>query len=118
MTTEQKINDNDQLTQYMCTDEYHKWFGGMLITDGVKAMGEMYQCYWLIDIVASYQPTLRGEEFQVWEFKKSDKGKGVVTCEDGNGRVLKTQKIGYTDIKADIATIWVEGNVALLPSEH
>ena len=117
MTTE-KINANDQLSQYMCTDGYHKWLGGLLITDGVQAMGEMYQCYWLIDIVASYQPSLRREGFQVWKFEKTAEGKGVVTCENGNGKVLKTQKIGYTDMEADIATIWVEEGVALLPSEH
>ena len=42
----------------------------------------------------------------------------VVTCTDGNDRVLKTQKIGFSDFKPDEATIWVEFGTALLPSEH
>lgn len=118
METTTKINANDQLSEYCCTDGYHKWMGGLLITDGVQALGEMYQCYWLIDLIASYQSALRKEEFQVWKWEKTAADKGVMTCENGNGKVLKSQKINYTDIEADAAIVWVEEGVALLPSEH
>ena len=118
MTTEIKVNANDQLSDYTGTDGYHKWLGGLIVTDGIQALGEMYQCYWLIDIIASYQHTLKNQPFQVWKWEKTGKDKGIVTCEDGNKNVLKKQKINYTDIEADTCEIWVEDNVVLLPSEH
>ena len=43
---------------------------------------------------------------------------GKVVCTDGNDRVLKSQAIPFIMIEADRATVWVEGNVVLLPSEH
>ena len=112
------INANDTLREHNCSDNFYKYNFGLVITDGVKALAETYSCWWLIDIIASYQPQLRKEEFQVWKLEKYDGDKATVTCEDGNDHILRTQKIPYTDFSADIATVWVEFGTALLPSEH
>ena len=69
-------------------------------------------------LIASYQPQMKNEEFQVWTLKKNSDESAIVSCTDGNDKVLKTQRIPWTDFKADEATLWVEGNVCLLPSEH
>ena len=90
----------------------------MVFTDGIKALADNYEAYWLLDIVVSYQPELKGEEFQVWKLMKYDDGSALVECTNGNGKKLKAQVVPYTDFKADEATVWVEGNVILLPSEH
>lgn len=116
--TKELINANDQLSEYYCTEGYHTASAGLLITDGVQALAEMYKCYWLIDVIASYQHTLKQEEYQVWRWEKTSDTTGIVTCENGNKKVLRSQVIDYTDIKADTACIWVENGVALLPSEH
>jgi hypothetical protein len=90
----------------------------LLITEGVKDLADMFECYWLIDIVASYYPEVKRQEFQVWELTVNEDRTALVKCTDGNDRLLKQQRIPYTDFEADRATVWVEGNVILLPSEH
>jgi len=112
------MNANDKLKEYNSTEQYYKYSGYLVITDGVKAMAEMFECFWLLDIIASYQPRLKNEEFQVWTLGKNEDSSAIVLCTDGNNRILKRQKIEWTDFGADEATIWIEANVALLPSEH
>ena len=112
------INANDQLREYTSTDNYYTSLCGLLITDGAKALADQFECYWFLDIIASYQPQLKEEEFQVWTLTKKEDNSALVSCTDGNDRILRTQKIPWTDFKTDTATIWVEIGVALLPSEH
>ena len=78
----------------------------------------LFECFWFIDIVCSYQPELKSEDFQVWTLRKNEDGSGKVVCTVGNERVLKTQVIPFFLFDADKATVWVEGNIVLLPSEH
>ena len=112
------INANDQLKEYTSTDYYHTYLCGLTITDGAKALADKFECYWFLDIIASYQPQLKDEVFQVWVLLKNENESAVVSCTDGNGRILKTQKIPWTDFNATAATVWIENGVALLPSEH
>jgi hypothetical protein len=110
-----------ELAQYTGTEAYHKLsLGNLNFTDGVKAMAELCQAYWLCDVVASYQPfgidkKCRG--FQVWKLTvKGNKGK--VECSDGDGKVVKVQKIEFTDFPLDEMILWVTNGVCLLPSEY
>lgn len=112
------MNANDSLREHNCSDEFFKYHFGLIISEGVKALADKFECYWLIDIIASYQPQLKAEEFQSWKLKKNEDETAVVTCDDGNGRILKKQNIPYTDFKADTATVWVEYGTAILPSER
>ena len=112
------MNANDQLRDYSCTDNYYRHPLGLIFTDGVKALCEKFECWWLLDIIASYQRDLTGEDFQVWKLNKNEDDSAVVTCTDGNGRVIRKQEIEYTDFAADEASVWVEHGTALLPSEH
>lgn len=112
------MNANDTLRHYTCADAYYKYSFGLIITDGVKELAERFECFWFLDIIASYQSQLRNEEFQVWTLKKNIDGSAVVKCTDGNERQLKSQKMPFTDFKADEATVWVEFGTALLPSQH
>lgn len=109
---------NDELRQYTCTDNYYKHPFGMLFTDGIKALCEKFECYWFLDIVCSYQSGLMDVVFQVWSLNVNDDGSAKVICTDGNGQTVRTQSIMFTDFRAKVAEIWVEGNVMLLPSEH
>lgn len=111
-------NANDQLREYSCSDNYYRYNFGMVYTDGVKALCEKFECYWFLDIIVSYQPQLKDEEFQVWSLGKNEDDSAIVICTNGNDRILKTQKIEYTDFPCDEAVVWVEFGVALLPSEH
>jgi hypothetical protein len=112
------MNANDTLREHNCSDNFYQYSMGMLLTDGAKALAERFKCYWFLDIVCSYQPGLRQEEFQVWKLKRMKDDSAVVCATDGNNKVLVTQGIEYTDFEAVEATLWVEGQVILLPSEH
>ena len=112
------MNANDTLRHHNCSDDFFRYNFGVLITEGAKALADNFHCYWFLDVVASYQPKLQKEEFQVWNLKKLEDDSAIVTCTDGNNRVLAKQHVDYTDLKATTATVWVEGNVILLPSEH
>lgn len=112
------MNANDQLREYNCTDNYYRYNFGLMITDGAKALAEKFQCFWFLDVVASYQHELKTEEFQVWKLVKNNDNTAIVSCEDGNDNILKSQHIPLTDFSADTATVWLENGVILLPSEH
>ena len=109
---------NDQLREYTGSENYFAYNFGYCYTDGVRALVNMFECYWLLDIIVSYQPQLRGEEFQVWTLTVKEDHTAVVSCTDGNDKILKSQEIPFIDFKAKEAMIWVEGDVMLLPSEH
>lgn len=109
---------NEQLCHYTGTEAYHQYFFNMLLTDGVKAMAEEFQSYWMLDIIVFWQPWIEEKDFQVWKLEVKEDASAVVTCTDGNGVLLKQKEIPFTDFTAKEATIWVEGNVLLLPSEH
>jgi len=112
------IDANESLREHNCTDNYYKYNFGLTITDGTRALADKFQCYWFLDIIASYQLQLRNEEFQVWSLGKNEDSSAIVLCTDGNDKILKSQNIPWTDFDADVATVWVESGVALLPSEH
>lgn len=89
-------------------------------TNGVKNYCEENKCFWFLDIVNSYQTNMfqGNQPFQVWQCKKTLDGGAVVTCEDGNDKVLIRQEVAVAIMNVPKAVIWVEGGVALLPSEH
>ena len=112
------MNANDQLREHNSTDNYYNYGFGLIITDGAKALADKFRCYWFLDIIASHQPELTDEEFQVWTLTKHPGDNATVKCTDGNDRVLVSQVIPWTDFEPDEATVWVEFGTALLPSEH
>ncbi|SHF53554.1 DUF6876 family protein [Flavisolibacter ginsengisoli] len=87
---------------------WHKHPFGMLYIDDIESLCENLECYWLRDLVMVYQQQLKGEEFQVWLLKKYDDCSAIVTCEDGNGNILRHQEISFTDFEATEATTWLE----------
>jgi hypothetical protein len=109
---------NELLSHYNCTENYYKHNAGLVYTDGVQALCSNFQCYWFLDVIASYQYKLKDEEFQAWKLIKQENDSALMTCDDGNGNILFQQRIPYTDFEMSGATVWIERNVILLPSEH
>ena len=112
------MNANDSLSHFNCTEHYYNYNLGFLLTDGTKELATQFECYWLFDIIVSYRMKLHKENFQVWSLKKHANNTAMVICTDGNDKTLIEQYISFTDFKADEATVWVEDNIILLPSEH
>lgn len=111
-----------ELANFCGTENYYKYLAGLKLTDGVKAMAELCQAYWLLDIIASYQSKCLKDaslrDYQFWTLKKTGKNSAIVICERDSDDVFLTQKIEYTDFPLDEMKIWVENGVVLLPSEH
>ena len=115
--TEQQFNDN--LKQFTGTESYYKHTLGLIFTDGVKwCVDDVCSCYWLLDILGSYQYQLEKEEFQVWQLKKTGESKAIVTCEDGNKNELICQEISFTDFPFSKLTFWCIDRVVMLPTEY
>ena len=111
------------LSMFTGTEVCHRWsiLFMFVCTDGVKYLAEKAGAYWLLDAIASYQFQKKfvRESFQTWKFKKNEDGEGgILTAEDGNGRVLATQEIEYTDFPLDTIKLYFIDGVILLPSEY
>jgi hypothetical protein len=93
-------------------------------TDGIKWLQENADCYWLTDLIASYQTTTfrKANERQFWKLVVTDNS-AVITCDDGDGNISVTQSIDYTDFPLPSLSIWVNiqsnGRIFIyLPSEY
>ncbi|MDI1254573.1 MAG: hypothetical protein PSV16_00605 [Flavobacterium sp.] len=110
------------LAQFTGTENWyrHMIVRAVLYTDGIKYLAERAGAYWLIDEIAFYQLSkpVAVEEFQLWKLTVDPDEKGILQCEDGNGRILLTKKIPYTDFPFDDIKIFFTNNVMMLPSEY
>jgi hypothetical protein len=109
-----------ELQNFTGTTQYHKsTFDKLLLTDGIQYLREKGKCYWLIDIVESYQRKLKNIPFQLWTLEVNEDQTAVVICkEDTNTPVLVRQKIGYTDFPLDKIEFYCIDGVVLLKSEY
>ena len=114
------ISANEFYNHFKGTEQYYTYFFGFVFTDGIKTIAEEEKCFWFIDCIVSYQLSekFRKEEFQVWKIERIKETQFLLTATDGNNKVLVTQEIPFSDFFFSDFTIWKEGNVLLLPSEH
>ena len=122
MLTKQTILN--ALPNFYGTEAYYRYspqFRNFLLTDGTKFVADAADAYWLVDLFASHLPAYKDEGFAVLYLKVKD-GKAVAQIEDGNGKVLKKQKIEYTDFPLDQIVLYCcpqdDNFVILLPSEY
>ena len=123
MSEEQIMKLERSLDMFSGTEKWYKHPFGVLFTDGIKFLADEAKAYWFIDLIASWQvdKKVQKESFQVWIIRV-DGNKAVVTCEDGNGHVVATQNIGYTDFPLKELKVYLEDDgkhkVILLTGEH
>jgi hypothetical protein len=113
-------NANNNFRDYTGTENWYRHFSGMLYTDGVQAVAETYQAYWLIDLVFSHQlsKAVKVQPFQKWVLQRTQGDAFMAVCDDGNGNVITQQAIPFSDFKDDILTLYLTEGVLLLPSEY
>jgi len=104
------------------TTEYHRFSSSPnfpIITDGVKAVAEVAGCYWLLDVIGSYQHNKKLDKaFQVWKLAVNlTECSGVVRGYNDTKRII-TQKIPFTDFPLDKFTLYLIDGIVLLPSEY
>ena len=111
------------LAQFMGSEYWyrHPLVPKVIFTDGVKYVLDTAGAYWLIDEIAFGQsvPAVAAEEFQVWKLSVDlARNNGVLTCDDGNDRVVFTKPIEFTDFPLDEIRFYFTDNTILLPSEY
>lgn len=121
MTTPKLIKaDLDQFTgsEHWCRHGINR---NVLFTDGAKYLADRAGAYWLLDEIAIIQPCdkrVAAEEFQVWKLAVRPDHTATLICDDGNGNVVFSKEIPFTDFPLDEITLWFANNVIYLPSEH
>ena len=112
-----------QLRQFTGSENWyrHGINRSVLYTDGAQFLAEPGGAYWLLDIIAiAQQHELRvaQEEFQVWKLQVRPDRSATVLCDDGNGNVVYTQEIPFTDFPLHEVKLYFANNVIHLPSEY
>ena len=93
----------------------------VLYTEGAQFVAERGGAYWLLDEIALIQPyskAVAAEEFQVWKLTVRPDRTATLTCGDGNGRIVFSKEIEFTDFPLNEITLWFANNTIYLPSEH
>ena len=98
----------------------HPLSSNFLYTDGVKFFAE--HCgggaYWFLDILATELSDLQEtEKFMSITLDVVDSS-AKITADDGNGNVLWTRNIDFTDAEEGTWKFFFTNNVLLLPSEY
>lgn len=115
------------LQQYTCTENLYKHPFNRTITytDGVRAMAQECEAYWLIDAIMSYQtPKYRRRfkldpNFQIWRLEREQEGnEATLIGESDTDNKEITQKILHTDFPLPSIKLYLENNILLLPSER
>ena len=104
------------------SEAYHKFssFPSFPVaTDGIIALAEAAGCYWLLDIIGSYQTDKRLDPaFQVWTLKVNHEDSTGVVHGYNDVELIITQEIPYTDFPLDDVKLYLMGGVILLPPEY
>jgi len=118
-----KILSKSDVAQFTGSENWyrHGINRNALYTDGAQHVAEHGGAYWLLDEIAIIQPynkAVAAEEFQVWKLAVRPDRTATLTCDDGNGNIVFTKQIEYTDFPLDEITLYFANRVILLPSEY
>jgi hypothetical protein len=109
------------------TQSYHRttFIHSFVSTDGVIEMFKTLQCFWIGDVVASWLSDLKaaagdGTFFVVKVIRSEGQG-AHFTIDDGDGQVLISQSIEYTDLTQNVRLFLEYSDetwIMMLPSEY
>lgn len=112
----------EDLGQFIGTENWyqHGLVRSITYTDGAKYVADNGGAYWLLDEIAlpqKFNAAVESEPFQVWKLTVSD-SKGLLTCDDGDGKIVYSKEIPFTDFPLSEIKFYFTDNVILLPSEY
>ena len=90
----------------------------VLYTDGARYVAEQGGAYWLLDAIAFAQKAVAAVEFQLWKLTVQADRSARLICEDGNGGVVFSKAIDYTDFPLPEIDLYFTNGVILLPGEY
>ena len=107
------------LSQFIGTLNYYRHFTGIKFTDGIKFLADKCGCYWLLDVVCSYQHKLKNVKFQIWSIKVNDDKSALVSMSEDTGqRIAVKQELEFTDFPLKEYEFYLIEGVILLKSEY
>ena len=120
--SQKSLHKND-LAHFTGSEQWyrHPLVRKVVYTDGAKYVADNAGAYWLIDEIAFGQsvPAVAAEAFQVWKLTVDLAEKNaVLTCDDGNDRVVFTKPIEFTDFPLDEIRFYFTDHTILLPNEY
>lgn len=99
--------------------QQYEHFRGFFYTDGIRYLADHGNCYWLIDLVGSYQHRFRNVSFQLWEIAVNQDSSALVTMAEDLGREpLVRQAIPWTDFRLRRLSFYCVDRVMMLKSEY
>jgi hypothetical protein len=121
--TDTKTLTRADLAQFTGSEHWyrHAMVRDIVYTDGVQYVAETAGAYWLIDEIAfaqRFDKLLAAEEFQSWKLTVNPDHTATLDCEDGNGGVVFTKAIEYTDFPLAEIALYFLNKTILLPSEY
>ena len=122
-TQRKKTLSAADLAQFTGTEQWyrHSINRSILYSEGAQHVAEHGGAYWLLDEIALIQPydrNVAAEEFQVWTLTVRPDKTATLACDDGNGNVVFSKEIPYTDFPLDTIKLYFANNVIHLPSEY
>lgn len=116
-------NLKKELAHFTGTEKYYCYYQ-LLLTDGTHYLAQEAQCFWLIDAIWSHVITkqwLGKEDFITCTLCVADTV-GALTFDDGNGNILASQHIPFTDFPLDEIQLFIvrgeDRYVVMFPSEY
>lgn len=111
------------LSQFTGTEQWyrHTLNRHMLYTDGARHVAEAGGAYWLLDeivLAQRFSHTVAREAFQLWTLHVSADRSATLSCDDGNGIIVYTKAIPFTDFPLPTIALYFENNVICLPAER
>jgi hypothetical protein len=107
MTTGKTLSKAD-LVQFTGSEQWyrHPLVRKVIYTDGAQYVAETAGAYWLLDEIAFGQmnPVIAQEAFQLWKLAVNPDQTALLTCENGNGAIVFTKPLEFTDFPLD--EIW------------
>lgn len=99
----------------------HGLIRDVLFTEGAQYVAEAAGAFWLIDEIAfaqHYERPVAAESFQHWKLHVNSDHSALLTCDDGNGQVVFSKSVPYSDFPLDEISLYFTNHVILLPSEY
>lgn len=110
------------ITSATGTDHYHKFSpipGCPVITDGVLYLAKAAECYWFLDLIASYQKNPKlDRSFQVWVLLTDLDKQEAIAQGYNDKKLIVSQKIPFTTFPLPELKLYLMDNIILLPSER
>lgn len=112
---------NAALSQFVGTEGYRynsvARASSVVYTEGIRALTDLCQCWWLMDAICSHQPQCRRDpmlnQIQFWTLSVKDNS-AVLICERDEGDIAIRQNIEYTDFPLPSIRIWLEAGAAII----